>query len=217
MIAQEFNDTIITKDSDTVFCKITLVNNYNIFYSFNPKKKKIVETFLPRADIKYFTVRDKSIEIQEEETPPEPIKSNYAENDGLIYPAIVTSPPVYLGGQNDLYYYLEEYVRVYQRDLKVFSSNSAVTLFEVTIDSVGNVTEVLVFESSAQTGGFHYDCRYLENEIRTVIESMKNWTPAKIDGKNITITIYIPLRFRLDGNSITISPAKYLFPFKDRE
>jgi hypothetical protein len=215
--AQEFNDTIISNNSDTIFCKITLVNNYNIFYSYNPKKKKIVETFIPRGDVKYFTVQDKSINIQEEETPPEYVKSNYAENNGIIYPAFVSTPPIYLSGQNDLHAYIEEYVRVYPRDWKVFQDYPAVILYEVTIDSIGKVTDVVVYESSAQTGGFHNDCRYLENEIRTVIESMNNWTPATLDEKKIPITFYIPIKLRLDGSSIVILPAKFLFPFKERE
>ena len=215
--AQENKDTIITINNDTILCQITLVNNYNIFYSYNPKRKKRISTYIPRSEVNYFAAHDKSIKIQEEETPPEPVESGFAEDNGIIYPAFLTSPPIYKGGQNDLHAYIEEYVRVYIRDMKVFQDNPAVVLFQVTIDSVGKVTNVLVYESAAQTGGFHYDCIYLENEIRTVIESMENWTPATIDGNNISTTVYIPLRFILDGGSIAIIPSKFLFTFKERE
>lgn len=40
MIGQELPDQIITKSGDTLNCKITLVNDQNIFYDFKKKKTK---------------------------------------------------------------------------------------------------------------------------------------------------------------------------------
>ncbi len=36
--AQDLPDTIITKDADTIICKITFKNDNNIFYDYRPKK-----------------------------------------------------------------------------------------------------------------------------------------------------------------------------------
>jgi hypothetical protein len=216
--AQDFKDLIITNDSDTIRCKITLVNNYNIFYTWNPKKKKIESTFISRKDVAEFVSKDSSIDIMEEEAlPPPSPKSNFAEENGLIYPAALSDPPVFYRGQNDLYYYLSENVRVYPRDRRVFGANSATSLFKIKIDEAGNVTEADVYESAAQTGGFHYDCRFLESEIKSILGGMTNWTPAKAEGQNVAATVYLPLKYALEGNAIRIYPSKYLFTFKDRE
>jgi hypothetical protein len=215
---QDFKDLIVTNASDTIHCKITLVNNYNIFYTWNPKKKKIVDTYIARKDVAQFISADSSIEILEEETPPPPRpKSNFAEKDGLIYPAALITPPVFARGQNDLYYYLSENVRVYPRDRRTFGANSAISLFKIKIDETGKVFEADVYESAVQTGGFPYDCKYLENEIKSVLGSMTNWTPAKTDGANVATTVYVPLKYAVEGNAIRIYPSKYLFTFKDRE
>jgi hypothetical protein len=215
---QDFKDLIVTNASDTIRCKITLVNNYNIFYTWNPKKKKIVDTFIARKDVAQFISADSSIDILEEETPPPPPrKSNFAESDGLIYPAALTTPPVFARGQNDLYYYLSENVRVYPRDRRVFGAYSAISLFKIKIDETGKVVEAEVSESAVQTGGFHYFCRYLENEIKSVLGSMTGWIPAKAEGANVATTVYVPLKYAVEGNRIRIYPSKYLFTFKDRE
>lgn len=216
--AQEFSDIIVTTSSDTIHCKIGLVNNYNIFYTWNPKKKKIEDTFIARSKVATFSSQNEAIEIMEEEMPPAPEpKSNYAEENGLIYPAALSSPPVFARGQNDLYYFLAENVRVYSRDMRVFGNNTAISLFQIRIDAGGKVTEASVKESAVQTGGFHYDCRYLENEIKSVLGSMLNWTPAKVEGVPVASTVYVPLKFKVVDNSLTIYPSKYLFTFKDRD
>ena len=53
-IAQEYKDLIITKSSDSIKCKITLVNDQNIFYNHKPKKTEI-NSFISIADIKTYT------------------------------------------------------------------------------------------------------------------------------------------------------------------
>lgn len=37
--SQAFNDTIFTKNNDTIICHITLVNDHNIFYKYKKKKR----------------------------------------------------------------------------------------------------------------------------------------------------------------------------------
>ena len=71
--SQVFNDTIISNDADTIICKIGLVNNYNIFYQFNPKKKKIVSTHIERSKVHYFSMPEKNITVQKQETKIEEI------------------------------------------------------------------------------------------------------------------------------------------------
>ncbi len=149
--------------------------------------------------------------------PANSIPSNYAEDNGLIYPSFVNSPPKFQNGLNDLNTYLESNVRVYLRDIGIFQNNSATVLFELTINEFGKVDSVIINESSAQTCGFSYECHHLEDEIRKVIEEMPLWTPAMYNNASISLRVALPLKFNLNENSIYILPSKYIFLFNNRK
>lgn len=48
--SQSFDDLIITKSKDSIHCKITLVNDYNIFYDYK-KKKNTKSTFISKTEV----------------------------------------------------------------------------------------------------------------------------------------------------------------------
>lgn len=50
MRAQTFDDLIITKEQDTIQCKITLINDYSIFYDYK-KKKNTKSTYISKAEV----------------------------------------------------------------------------------------------------------------------------------------------------------------------
>ncbi len=216
--SQVFNDTIISNDADTIICKIGLVNNYNIFYQFNPKKKKIVSTHIDRAKVRYFSTPEKNVTVLKQETYKEEIKvpePKFTESNGIIYPSNVSKPPQFQMGANDLHRYLEIKIRVAPSDKRVFGDNYVVVLYRLTIDSVGAVSDVEIRESSSTTGGYSYDSRRLESEIKKVLTKMPNWTPAIVNSKNSKLSVYLPLKFRLEQNSVIMSSSKSTFLIKN--
>lgn len=54
IFGQDFNDLIITKQHDTIKCKITLVNDQNIFYDYKAKKNKIKSEFISLEHVSSF-------------------------------------------------------------------------------------------------------------------------------------------------------------------
>jgi len=51
---QEYNDLIVKESDDTIKCKITLVNNMNIFYLYKPKRIELSK-FIPLTQVKLYT------------------------------------------------------------------------------------------------------------------------------------------------------------------
>jgi len=84
--SQVFNDTIISNDADTIICKIGLVNNFNIFYQFNPKKNKIVSSHIERSKVRYFSMPEKNVTVLEQETYKKEIKKTKdTKSNGLNF------------------------------------------------------------------------------------------------------------------------------------
>jgi len=212
--AQEFNDIIVTTQFDTIHCKIGLINNYNVFYEFNPKKKKIVSTFISREKVHTFSINSPNIDVFTQEIEPnEEEKDGLIEDNGIIYSSHLDSPPSIKGGINVLYSFLEKNVKVYINDIKVFKKESAVVLFKLTIQEDGKTSDVTIKQSASYTGGFSYETRNLENEIQSNLMSFI-WSPAILDKTPVPITIYLPLKFRLNNNKIILLPSEKIFNFK---
>lgn len=51
--SQNFEDLIITKNQDTIYCEITLINEYNIFYNYK-KRKSIKSTYISKEKVSEF-------------------------------------------------------------------------------------------------------------------------------------------------------------------
>ncbi len=217
--SQDFNDLIITKSNDTIHCKIGLINNYNIFYRFNPKKKKIINTYISRKEVHTFIVNSAGVDVQKQEDlpNPEPEKDGFAESNGIIYSTHLESPPNISGGIHTLYSYLEKNVKIYNRDIKIFKNNEVIILYKITIQEAGLISNATINQSSSYTGGFSYEARFLEEEIREVLMTSPIWNPAILDGKTVPVTVYLPLKFSIDQNKLTMLSSDYTFSFKNRK
>lgn len=216
---QEFTDLIVTKENDSIFCKITLVNEYNIFYQYNPKKKIIASSSIPRSSVIFFTSSETAVPVMEEKKyvePPKEIRPNFKEEAGLIYSEKYTKAPVYGNGLIDMYDYIENTTRVYPADERALGGLTYVVLFAITIDSLGNVQNVHLQEpvSSTYSG---YEAQKLESELKRILLQMTPWTPAFI-GENPTASIvYLPLKFYLEASQIHLLPSQFSFSFNGRD
>jgi hypothetical protein len=141
----------------------------------------------------------------------------YIEDDGIIYPATISSPPKFNKGQIYLYQYLEDNIRVIPRDYRDFNSDWVDLLYEIKIDTLGKITALDLVESSSASHGTGHQAGHLSNEIIQVINTMPLWKPALINGKAAEITFYLPLRIQLDMNKIIIHNSRYMLIYKNRK
>lgn len=82
LFSQEYNDLIITNSNDTINCKITLVNEYNIFYNYL-KKKNENSTMISLGNVLTYSsdgskieVIKKSVVVIEDKTPTNSLPIN---------------------------------------------------------------------------------------------------------------------------------------------
>ena len=197
---QDLIDTIYTLTDDTIICNITLVNNYNVFYTYKVKKKRYEDTFIPRFQVASYILNSKGVIVEKQETDSHlPIqKITFAEENGIIYADNVEKPPKYPGGIYDLYDHLQDYVKVYPADVKVFGEKPAVVLYELMIMNDGKIKYARISESCIQNCGLDPKAANLENEILNQISSASDWEPAIIDGNKVNMNIYLPLKFVID-------------------
>ena len=217
-LSQEYNDTVITKTGDTIYCQITLINGNNIFYSYKKNKGKEKSAYISRNDVMHYASKSKDAEITSGNSTPIPEeKREFIEDFGIIYSASLNSPPQFEKGQWDLYTYLENQVTVRPRDIRVFGNNSVVACYYLVVDSTGKVANVEIEESSVNLQGFDLEAGHLEEVIRKVIEEMPLWQPAMLNGESVTTGIYLPLKFQIEVSQIKLQPTKNLFVFKGRK
>jgi hypothetical protein len=141
----------------------------------------------------------------------------YTEEDGIIYPTDVSSPPQFSKGQASLYQYFEDNVRVFPKDYQEYGTNHIAFLYELKIDTLGKVTAMDLMESSSSSQGTGFQAGHLSDEIRKVIDAMPAWKPAIMDGKKAEVTFYLPLAIQLDMNKIIIHDSKYIVKYKNRK
>jgi hypothetical protein len=217
--AQTYNDTLVTTSDDTIFCKITYVNEFNVFYVYNPKRKVIKKSNINREFISFFTVSDTSVFVMEQEIPPvfvEPEKYSYKEANGVIYGIKYDSPPVYGNGLPALNNFITQNTKVATFDKRAFYGQIASVLFVIQIDSLGFIQEVETAQESS-TGTINYNSRHMELELIRVLKLTHKWRPASINNKPVSCTVFLPLKFQLDLNSIILYPSRNTFSLKNRE
>lgn len=75
--AQSFDDLIITKNQDTIQCKITLVNDNSIFYDYK-KRRSTKSTFISKTEVEEYQSETYKVEntleytISQNDSLPEP-------------------------------------------------------------------------------------------------------------------------------------------------
>ncbi len=219
--SQDYPDLIVTNENDSIICKITLVNEYNIFYQYNPKKKIISSSSIPRSSVIFFRSSETAVPVMEEKkyVEPEPVKEirfNFKEEGGLIYSEKYTKAPVYGKGLIDMYDYIETNTRVYPADERALGGLTYVVLFALTIDSLGTIQNVHLQEpvSSTYSG---YEAQKLEAELKRILLQMTPWTPAFIGEKTTESIVYLPLKFYLEASQINLLPSQYTFTVISRD
>lgn len=96
--------------------------------------------------------------------------------------------PVFPGGQEAMYDYFSKKtdypIKAVVRGLegKVY--------VEFTIDTIGNVTDVLLKRGVK-------DAEMLDEEAIRVVKAMPRWTPARLQGRPVACRFVIPVNFKL--------------------
>ncbi|NTW32721.1 MAG: hypothetical protein HGB12_08870, partial [Bacteroidetes bacterium] len=145
-------------------------------------------------------------------------KNGYIEENGIIYPATVNSPPKFRDGLANLYQYFEENIRVYPIIYYNDYGNINIPfLFELKIDTIGKVSVVGLAGASPSEQDILFRSGHLPDNIEKVINAMPLWSPALINGKATDITFYLPLNIKLDMNKIILLPSKYMISYKKRK
>lgn len=147
------------------------------------------------------------------------IKEGYIEDNGIIYPGMITDPPQYKDSLvSSLYKYFEDFVRV--DPIFVYSDygdDLVFLLFELKIDTLGKVTVLGLAGSPPADQDPVFGKVHLPGEIKSAIDTMPLWSPALINGKASEIIFYLPLNVSIYLNRITILQSEYMVPFKHRK
>ena len=216
---QNLCDTLFTTKGDTISCKITWVNQYNVFYSYKHRRSAIKDTYIPRSQLISFRLHSSGVSVPPLGDNPQETSStvNYSENNGIIYSSNVDRPPAYPGGINILYNLLENSVTVTNRDDQIYDGKVVTVLYELFIMSDGKLYGAGIKESCIQDYGLDLLAERLESEIMRQICLAGPWEPGIINGEKINMNIYLPIKFKVNNNKIVIFPSEYLYIFKHRK
>ncbi|MES2837762.1 MAG: energy transducer TonB [Bacteroidota bacterium] len=100
----------------------------------------------------------------------------------------VDEEPKFIGGEQQLMNFLTQNTNYPKSAIQ--NKIQGQVFVQFTIDNLGNVNEVSILK------GLSSD---LDKESLRVIKLMPKWEPAKLNGKNVSYTMRIPLRFKLDN------------------
>ena len=100
--------------------------------------------------------------------------------------SIVEEMPSFPGGNTEFYKYLTQNLRYPRKALKANVEGKVVVRFIVAED--GAISNVEVFK------GIGYDC---DEEAVRVLKSSPNWIPGKQRGRNVKVSIMVPLTFEI--------------------
>lgn len=116
---------------------------------------------------------------------PKPTGAMEADNSGVY--SNVEYLPIYPGGNKGLQTYFNKNIE-YPQDASDEGIDGTVTVSFI-VDETGKLTSPVV---TGQKLGYG-----LEEEALRVISKMPNWTPGKLNGKNVKSRYTIPVRFEL--------------------
>lgn len=109
---------------------------------------------------------------------------DFDNRHGDPYPIEV--PPVFPGGDNELYKYLERNLRYPSDALEMGIEGRVVISF--TVSKTGKITNLIVLRS------LHYTC---DKEAMRLVGKMPNWIPGMVAGQRIDVSYILPVCFRL--------------------
>jgi len=107
--------------------------------------------------------------------------------------------PSFKGGELALYDFIVDNLivppGVMQREVNgIVMSKSVYVIF--SIDRKGRVYDARVVRSTPESRGTRLHSVLLDREAKRIVESMPNWTPAKIDGKRAKVDWILPIYFK---------------------
>ncbi|MCK9254608.1 MAG: energy transducer TonB [Bacteroidales bacterium] len=106
--------------------------------------------------------------------------------------------PVYPGGDVALMEFIVENTK-YPAKAKENKSQGKVFV-KFVIDEKGKVSNAEIVSKDTDP--------LLSDEALRIINSMKDWTPAQLDGKNVAVEYIIPINFKLDDKEQQIEKIK---------
>jgi len=99
----------------------------------------------------------------------------------------VEQMPLFPGGEKALYQFISENIK-YPEDA-IQSESEGVVFVNFIISTTGKVTQSKVLR------GFNPSC---DNEALRVISIMPDWQPGSINNKNVSVSLNLPVRFKLN-------------------
>lgn len=103
---------------------------------------------------------------------------------------MVEVPPVFQGGDNALMKFISKNVK-YPADA-IEKNIQGKVIIQFIVDETGKIIEPKIVKGVLPS---------IDAEALRVVKSMPNWTPGKEKGKNVKCKFFIPINFKLDGDS----------------
>lgn len=115
-----------------------------------------------------------------------PFNCCFAQQDSIEIIDPIEKWPVFLGGEEALFKFLEDSIKYPQNAIDAGIEGTVHTIFIVERD--GSITNVKILR------GIGYDC---DEEAIRLVSSMPNWIPGTIMGKPVRIQFMLPVKFTL--------------------
>ena len=132
----------------------------------------------------------------------------------IVVTSKVDEAPKFESNEKALFHYFDNKI---QMSKKIKCKDFYYRIFcIVDIDENGKITNVTFKDSWFLTHEYHnygeihnekngFD--FINNQILTIIKDMPNWTPAKLNGKNVASTIKFPIQYEYK-NKNRVKPVK---------
>jgi TonB family protein len=149
--------------------------NFSVLLPKEAKKKygKIASKGLITASIRKQQRNDQNIEISIQE-PRDTTRS-----DETVY-VIVEQMPQFLSGTTDMYNYIRENLKNPNPELH------GRVIVQFVVDKDGSVKNIKILRGV---------CPELDNAAIRLLQNMPKWTPGKQGGKNVKVTLTLPIVF----------------------
>ncbi len=172
--------------------KVDLNKNtfFDLKFPFDEKKKDMI---LFDGKTKNKTIVWEESEVNEIEIVEEFIEEEW---ESEVF-TIVEKMPEFKGGQDKLFQFLGKNMK-YPADAKAMNISGTVYV-NFIIGANGKVQNAKVLR------GVHPS---LNREAIRAVESMPNWSPGMQRGKAVSVSYNLPIKFRLDGSTVSYTPEQ---------
>ncbi|MDR3651484.1 MAG: TonB family protein [Paludibacter sp.] len=142
-------------------------------------------------------LNQKKSEDNQSSTTIQPVKSNEPQvGDNKVY-TVVEKMPQYPGGEKGLIEYLTQSIRYPVEAQK--NNQQGVTIVRFVVNADGKVVNSEILRSISSS---------LDQEALRVVNAMKDWVPGEQNGKKVSVYYTLPITFKLDDGTNSISSKK---------